>query len=301
MTVCIAAGCSIRNHPAVVLCHDWQGTVQTVGSSDSVDKQRYLGNGWIGLIAGEIAHAEELTAVIEGSLPELPSLDVVVRIFREKVFDYRERLLDQHLRGSCGIGFDRFINDGTKIYPESVFKEIHRGLLDVQVGVELIVSGFVQETDSEGEYQSPCIMQVCSSPTGQLEVSVQDSYSCIGEGASSAQASLLFREHDRLDGLQKTTYAVFEAKRMAEIIPTVGPSTSIYLQRPQVQLASISEAGFETCERLFKVYGPKNVTRKGLKENPITPDVFQIERRVRSHSAPRKSQTEGATQSDVQT
>lgn len=63
MTVCIAAACSIRNEPAIILCHDWQGTVQAIGSSDAVDKQRYLGNGWIALIAGEIAHADELTAV----------------------------------------------------------------------------------------------------------------------------------------------------------------------------------------------------------------------------------------------
>lgn len=303
MTVCIAAACSIRREPAIVLCHDWQGTVQAVGSSDSVDKQRYLGNGWIALIAGDISHADELTALIEGSIPALPSPDIAIRSLREKVFDYRERLLDQYLRGTCGIGYERFINDGMKIYPESVFKEINRELMDVQIGVELLVTGFVVEFDDETNqpYNLHCIMQVCQSPAGVLEVSLQDSFATIGEGAAAAQASLLYREHDWQDGLQQTTYRVYEAKTMAEIIPTVGPSSTIYLHRPKHDLEYINEDGFYACRNLFKLFGPKKITRKGLKATPITTDLFEAETKTRARVGTGRKVLDGVTPSSAQT
>lgn len=128
-------------------------------------------------------------------------------------------------------------------------------------------------------------MQVCESSSRQLEVTFQDAFACIGEGAASAQASLMFREHDRMDSLQKATYRSYEAKTMAEIIPTVGPSTSLYLQLPKKPLAYINQEGFEKCEALFKLFGPKGINRQGLKQHKITSDLFETEEKVRARSA----------------
>jgi hypothetical protein len=286
MTVCIAAACWERGKYGIVLCHDWQGTVESVGSSDGVDKQRFIGHGWIAMVAGEMPRGDELVGMLEDVLPEFPSSDEAIRLVREKVFDFRKRMLDEYLLGTCGIGFDRFISEGNRIYPQSVFDDIHRGIMDVRLGVDMIVTGFARTVDEEDgkPYFDPCIIQVCEGAQGSIRVSLQDAFTCIGEGASSAQATLLYREHDRFDNIKETTFKVFEAKTMAEIIPTVGPTTSMYLQLPKQPLAYLTQDGYGTCNDLFKEFGPRSITRKGLKKFPITKESFKPDSRSAARS-----------------
>jgi hypothetical protein len=109
---------------------------------------------------------------------------------------------------------------------------------------------------------------------------LQDAFTCIGEGASSAQATLLYREHSRFDNIQKTAFKVFEAKTMAEIIPTVGPTHSMYLQLPKQNLAFMTQEGYDACDDLFSQFGPKPLNRKKLKEHPISKDSFKGDQRT---------------------
>jgi hypothetical protein len=288
MTVCIAAACTIKSDPAVVLCHDWQGTVQATGSTDTIDKQRYLGNNWIALFAGDIARADEIVGCLEGLLsPNITSNEALDAV-RRGVIAFRQRLTDQMMLGTYGIDFDRFIREGRTLYTESIFNEIHRRIVSLEMGVQLLISGFVRERDHEAEndFMLSCIIQVCEPEQGCIEASLQDSFACIGEGAASAQTSLLFRSQDRFDSLSKTVYQVYEAKTLAEIIPTVGESTSIYLQRPNKALFYINGSGFDACNAAFKAFGPKKISSKKLKEYPITLDVFSTDKiRARSPEA----------------
>ena len=49
------------------------------------------------------------------------------------------------------------------------------------IGIEMLVTGFVTEMDDEKKesYNTHCIMQVCESPSRQLEITLQDSFACI--------------------------------------------------------------------------------------------------------------------------
>jgi hypothetical protein len=281
MTVCIAAAAfdNPTDSSQIVLCHDWQGTVPGVGCTDAIDKQRYLGNGWIALMAGDLAHAEELVAFLDGSFPSTVSAKDVLAIVRSRVFAFRKTLVDQLLMGSCGIDFERFVNDGQKIYPPTVFGEIHRRVLDVSLNVQMIVTGFSVEQDECGkQFLNPCLIQIYEPAPSELEVSLHDSFTCIGEGASAAQTFLLFRNHDRFNDLMKTAYHVFEAKTMAEIVPTVGASSTLYLQRPGKELMYLSSQGFDACNAMFKQFGPKKISRKKMNQTPITKQSFQTDK-----------------------
>jgi len=291
VTVSIAASCFEREEPQIVLCHDWLGSVPAAGSIDTVDKQRFLGRRWIGLLAGDVARAEEFTGILEGRLPDKPTGNEALAVVRQAVFDFRKTLLDQVLLSSCGITFDRFIGDGQKIYPESVFKEIQRDIVEVRLGIEYIVTGFVVEQDHEKngeEYPLPCIIQVCERQLGVIEVTMEDSFACVGEGGSAAQTFMMFRDHDRFDDLEKTVYQVFEAKTMAELNPSVGTSTSVYLQRPGKDLAYLSGEGFTHFYKLFKEFGPRSIRRKVMKLHPLTIKEFGDDRaRMRTEAAKR--------------
>lgn len=281
MTVCIAAASfdSSTGSYQIVLCHDWQGTVPGVGSTDAIDKQRYLGNGWIALMAGDLAHAEELVAFLDDALASQVTAKEALAVVRSRVFAFRKTLVDQLLMGSCGIDLDRFVNDGQKIYPPTVFGEIHRRILDVSLNVQMIVTGFSVERDEKGnEFLNPCLIQICENAPSEIEVSLHDSFTCIGEGASAAQTFLLFRNHDRFDDLMKTAYYVFEAKTMAEVVPTVGTSSTLYLQRPSKGLMYLSSEGFDACNAMFKQFGPKKVSRKKMNLTPITKQSFQVDK-----------------------
>jgi hypothetical protein len=53
MTVCIAAICTVEGDKRkIVLCRDWRGEIQGVGSSDNIEKFRWIGKGWAAVYAG---------------------------------------------------------------------------------------------------------------------------------------------------------------------------------------------------------------------------------------------------------
>jgi hypothetical protein len=86
MTVCIAAASMERNVPQIILCHDWQGTVPGIGSTDAIDKQRFIGNGWLALMAGDLSHAEELVSFLDDQMPKIVTAKDALSIVRKCVF-----------------------------------------------------------------------------------------------------------------------------------------------------------------------------------------------------------------------
>lgn len=280
VTVCIAASCSQKNLPAgIILCHDWQGTITAVGSSESVDKQRWLADGWVCLISGGIAQADELTLVLEDHFrgQEITEKNVL-SLVRDGCFQYRDRMVDQHLRSRYGIDFQRLAEQGKSIYPDPLLQQIHRELSDISIGVDLIITGFVEANDYEGKktVPAPIIIHVMGATAGYgIEVTLQESFACIGEGGNSATAALLNREHSELRSLRRTAYVVYEAKTLTETISSVGRATSIYLQTPDNRLKLMTENGYDTCQEMFGEFGPKKLTVEKLKAHKLSLNDFK--------------------------
>jgi hypothetical protein len=305
MTVCIAAACRANGKARIVLCHDWQGTLPFMGSSESFDKLRYLAKNWIALLSGTIPRAEELCVLLEDRFKTEPtSIGEALQQVRSGVFEYKDRLIEQHLRAIYGLDFATLRDKGKTIYPESLLLQVHREISEISAGVDLIVTGFVKMLDyTDGSlFMYPCIIQV-SANGSQPDISIQDSFACIGEGAPSATSSLLFREHSEWWNFKNTVYAVYEAKRLAEIVPTVGGDTSLYIQSEHEPLRYVSNEGFENCRQMFKKHGPKKVTRDDWKAFDLKIDAHFLkeERSPRRPKTPRSKENNASSESASQT
>jgi hypothetical protein len=280
MTVCIAAVCNHLKKDRIILCHDWQGTYNSLGFSDQFDKQRYLGKNWMALVSGDLSQADELCAILYGSL-DRGTIDenVALKLVREGVFEYKKRLIDQFLQGSYGIDHDKLCGKGKEIFPEILLDQIHRDVGNVNLGVDILITGFFQSEDyaTGDKFLEPCIIRVLGTSSQALDVSLQSPFSCIGDGGHSALASLLYRGHNDRWKLKKTVYAVYEAKRLAEILPTVGTSTSVYVQSEDEPLRYINNEGFSQCGKMFAVFGPKRIRTKRIKEFTLSLDHFTLD------------------------
>lgn len=90
------------------------------------------------------------------------------------------------------------------------------------------------------------------------EVTHEEHFGAIGEGVSVAVPPLLRREYDWEEtSLGKAIYYLYEAKTLAEIIDSVGPSTSLDVLYPSGELKSATNAGYDYCDELLKKFGPK--------------------------------------------
>jgi len=104
----------------------------------------------------------------------------------------------------------------------------------------------------------------------------EENFSAIGSGAHVASAALFQREHDSSVKLMNALYNVFEAKRLGEISPGVGVSTTIDVMLSDGSVRAISDECFDTLEKFFRRYGPKQISKdfefraEFLDEEPIT-------------------------------
>jgi len=83
----------------------------------------------------------------------------------------------------------------------------------------------------------------------------------------------LRREYDWEEtSLSKAIYYLYEAKTLAEIIDSVGASTSIDILYPDGTLKSLKKEGYDYYEELLKEFGPKpRVTNVDWKDEYLGP------------------------------
>jgi hypothetical protein len=99
------------------------------------------------------------------------------------------------------------------------------------------------------------------------EVSVSDHFECIGSGGFVARPQLLRRSYQSDVSLMDSIYRVYEAKALAEIVPSVGETTSIDILYPDGKLEQLSDAGHSKVNSMFKRFGPKpNVEKPRLEK-----------------------------------
>jgi len=194
MSICIAAIFKTKESENIALCHDWRGSDTGIGSSDEVDKQRWIAPGWSALIAGNLASAEELLLFLEASFAKgLPTKHTLLSTIREAVFEYKRERINQHLGSVYGISFETLLSSGGSIFPEEIFRQVHQEIERIYIGVDLLITGFVDSTDHEsGAIEpAPVIVKVLGHDGAALDVSISTMYDCIGEGDAIAKSSLI--------------------------------------------------------------------------------------------------------------
>ena len=89
----------------------------------------------------------------------------------------------------------------------------------------------------------------------QGNVCICDDFAVAGEGSYLAQSVLLHREHTEVFPLERGVYSVFEAKKYAERVSSVGKMTYLGILRPDKPL--LFSAGDDGLDNMFQQYGPK--------------------------------------------
>jgi hypothetical protein len=280
MSTCIAAVFKFEETFQLVLCHDWRGTDPGIGSSDELDKQRWIGVGWSALIAGNTAYAEELCLHLEAAFATAPPTEQsLLSTVREAVFAYKKVRINQHLGSVYGIDFETLLTNGKAIFPEEIFRQIHQEISRIYIGVDLLITGYVESTnyDLNAKAPDPVIVRVLGHDGCDLEVSISQLYDCIGEGATAAKTSLITREYDPSWGLKRAIYSVYEAKIISEVINSVGESTSLYIQLPDGTLKYLKSDSFDKCNAMLTAFGPRKFTKARMKKHSLNLTDFSSE------------------------
>lgn len=250
MTVCIAAVCDrYRDDRKIILCTDWQVSTP-LGRADTKLKQRSLSTKWICLTAGiesEILSLLKLlkTRFISCSVDETTATTLV----GDALLERKKEKINEYLHGQYGIGYDDFLSFGKDKFPPELFRRAFAEISEISLGADLVIAGFA------GKF--PVLLET----DGKAKISVKEDFSVIGEGSYLAMSSLLQREYTDIFNFNRALYCVYEAKKYAERVASVGEYTSIAVLSSDGTQKNVNRETRDVLEERFLEYGPKKVAK----------------------------------------
>jgi hypothetical protein len=251
MTVCVAAACvEDRQHYRIVIGVDWLVS-GALGSADKMIKIRDVGRGWSCLTAGNEGDINNTLPLIRGSIIQVEEVDEtnIVHIVRSALNARKKEKIDEFIQGRYGISYDDFILFGKDKFPADVHREAILTFSEITLGCVFIVVGF-----QSGRF--PILVE-----TGEkCEVHIREDFATIGDGAYLAQSVMLQRKHMDIMELGRTIYTVYEAKKYAEGVSSVGTSTTIRVLYPDGSKKDMyGLGGMDELEARFEKYGPQTI------------------------------------------
>jgi hypothetical protein len=118
----------------------------------------------------------------------------------------------------------------------------------LRLTAEFIVAGFYNEDE--------LLIQT----NDRAELSYPNHFACIGEGSFLAQASLMRREFSSVSDFGPGLYEVYEAKKAAESVTSVGPGTLLSVLESDGSRRSFKlDESEKFLDGLYQKYGPKHV------------------------------------------
>jgi hypothetical protein len=264
MTVCIAAICQqdkANKDSRIVLCLDWRSETE-FGGSETSDKLRTLPKGWVALMSDSMSRCEELIAQYETHFRELKEVADDKALFEEMkkpAHKQKETLANDYLRQVLGISYADLVSPTKKI-PDDIVTHRLEEVAKIRLRATLILAGFVstqQGESGDAKENHPYLFVVDDQPDHEDVVRVEENFAAIGSGAYAVIPALHQREHDEDKSLMETIYSVYEAKRLAEVVPGVGEDTSLHVMYPDGRMMTWSDSLWERCDWLFERLGPK--------------------------------------------
>jgi hypothetical protein len=185
----------------------------------------------------------------------------IVKLIRDALNDRKRALADEFTQGRYGMSYHDFLTHGKSQLPLDIFQRAILAIENLRIGADCIIAGF-----SDG---FPILVETDQ----QCRAHIRESFTAIGEGAYLAHASLMHRQHDELGLLGTSLYSVFEAKKWAERVRSVGDFTSISVLSSDGKFQRVSGSGKSFLEQQFNVFGPKTVPHDlSLPESSIISD-----------------------------
>lgn len=195
------------------MCSDTRVGVQDFGSSDAGTKCEVINPlGILALMAGVLPRAQELVMRYRqflGSEP-LNKLTAIDR-FRYPAQRQKTLLVDEYFRSRWSVTREEYLSGILGQLPDTERSRIARDVESVGLEASLLLATFIED--------EPFLVAVHED--GRV-LSEQD-FSSIGSGYVTAFPALCQRRYNRWLPLSNALYLVYEAKRLSEVEPSVGP------------------------------------------------------------------------------
>lgn len=250
VTVCIGAICDHTSSDAsIVLCADTRVGVPAYGSSDAGSKFVSVRPGVHAAIAGTVARAHELIDRYRQFLGDAP-IDRITALdrFRYPAYMQKTILVDEYFRRTWSVTRAEYLNGILSHLPLANQDHIARTIQDIGLEASLIIATFI-----EGH---PRLFTVSENGV----VAEDHGFTTIGSGATIAYSALCQRQYDQWFSLPQALYAVYEAKRLSQSEPSVGPKTQMYVMSSDGGGYPASEKALADLDKYFKRLGPKKIS-----------------------------------------
>lgn len=235
----------------IVTCSDKMESADAYGS-EILHKLQVLSPDLVSLFADSPSRAHELALLYQDYLQEHPlKPSLIVEQLERPLVALKRRLAESYVGRRLGISYDDLLKDKANWgdYLDRIEKH--------QLRVQLIIAGFIGTR--------PIMLETAQVDTSDDHDRLEwvTHFASIGSGTWVAKPTLYMREQDRNAPLTKTLYQLYEAKRQAEISPTVGKLvTRMFVIRPHragphLDVDVVTDDGMNALEALYRQYGPK--------------------------------------------
>jgi 20S proteasome alpha/beta subunit len=271
MTICIGALFSVPGGgQGVILCSDTRGTVPGFASSDRTWKFETLGYRIEGMISGQLSCGRELASIYRGYMG---TGDTRIELTRTNILDHlkapprllKRKLIDDYFGLRWGISYQQFLDGAlNNLQPSELFRiDTEINAITFPDGTSMLISSLA--------LGNPDLFVVDTN--GQ--VYIEDDFAVVGSGYAVARASLSQRRYHGFFPLAYALYSVYEAKKLSEVDPNVGPDTVTrvtYIRDGESKQHLITTEDERKLDIYFSTLGPQRLA--GLEVPPDLAEKF---------------------------
>ncbi len=231
MTVCVAALCD--GGSTIVLVADKMIGMEFVETEPEIQKIIKLHKDWWMMFAGDVPPVFDITDQARAVLPKdsVTTTDMI-KIVTESYQRKRLRDAETLYLKTRGYTIDTFRQEGVKLLPPEVYRQIDFQIEQHSLGLTLLVAGF--DDRREGRIFS------VRNPGHSIRHDIPG-FHAIGSGDIGALYMLYHRSMSPTVQARVVLYGAFEAKYFAEQATGVGTRTDIYIVRPDQPELKIDE------------------------------------------------------------
>ena len=256
MTICIAAVARDESgDPIILSCADRLAS-SPLGSAETAMKIHPMACGWDIMGAGSepdiIALVELIRSKFRGTDTHDKNFDedVALKKVRAALLERKHQKADDIITSRYGISYDELRKTGAKEFPPDIFREAMWEVRDCPVDADLIVYGFT------GYGQATII----ESSGGKAHIS--EPFAIIGSGAYLAQSVMMHRAYAELMEIDKAAYVIWEAKKYAEGVRSVGTDVTMLKSAPDGSRLMLRDAAKKWGDKQFRRFGPRPIGEK---------------------------------------
>jgi 20S proteasome alpha/beta subunit len=219
MTVCIAAICEKGNEIIFMSDRLLTSSGSLVEFEHSTSKIRQLTENCSAAYAGDTQAFTELFERARLKTDEIENVTVsdVGKCVHKAFFELRrEKIEDRILRPRGFRDFEEYLERQQQLVREVVLM-IEGQIDEFELGLHVLVAGVGEDGAHIYSIKDPCDFKIFD----------DIGYHAIGIGARHALTHLMVKGYDKDTNVSRAMLAIYEAKKIAESAPGVGPKTTI--------------------------------------------------------------------------